>query len=45
MKNNKVILSSVKGYNFVKYEFNNTKYLFFNYEEKSIKALKLNSSD
>jgi len=45
MKKNKVILSSVKGYNFVKYEFNNSKYLFYNYEQKSIKALKLNSSD
>ena len=45
LKKNKVILSSVKGYNFVKYEFNNTKYLFYNYEQKSIKNLKLNSSD
>ena len=42
LQKNKVVLSSVKGFSFVKYEFNGIKYLFYNYEQKSIKNLKLN---
>ena len=40
---NKVILSSIKGYSFVKYEYKGSKYLFYNFDQKSIKALKLNN--
>ena len=43
LNKNKVILSSVKGYSFVKYEYKGSKYLFYNFEQKSIKALKLNN--
>lgn len=42
LQKNKVVLSSVKGFSFVKYEFNGIKYLFYNYEQKSIKNLRLN---
>ena len=43
LKKNKVILSSVKGFSFVKYELKGSKCLFYNCEQKSIKALKLNN--
>lgn len=38
-------LAPFKGFSFVKYEFNNNKYLFYNDDQKCIKALKISESD